>query len=88
MGGLYAVYAGINAAYRRTLNGVRSTGKKTPICLCMGCKMRPYLRGGTAKPCRCPRSTTILWAAIGRICSHKKKQKEPRNATPSLFRTS
>ena len=31
----YAAYAGINAAYRRTLNGVRSTGKKTPIlCVC------------------------------------------------------
>ena len=21
----------------------------------MGCRMRPYFRGGTAKPCRCPR---------------------------------
>ena len=29
----YAAYAGINAAYRRTLNGVRSTGKKnTHFC--------------------------------------------------------
>ena len=27
----YAAYARINAAYRRTRNGVRSTGKKTPI---------------------------------------------------------
>ena len=27
----YAAYARINAAYRRTQKGVRSTGKKTPI---------------------------------------------------------
>ena len=27
----YAAYARIHAAYRRTLNGVCSTGKKTPI---------------------------------------------------------
>ena len=27
----YAAYARINAAYRRTRNGVRSIGKKTPI---------------------------------------------------------
>ena len=35
----YAAYASIHAAYRRTLNGVRSTGKKTPIlCVCTaGC---------------------------------------------------
>ncbi len=31
----YAAYACINAVYIRTLNGVHSTGKKTPIlCVC------------------------------------------------------
>ena len=35
MGGLYAAYAGINAAYRRTLNGVRSTGKKKHPFACV-----------------------------------------------------
>ena len=31
----YAAYAYINAVYIRTLNGVHSTGKKTPIlCVC------------------------------------------------------
>ena len=38
-GRLYAAYACMDAAYRRTLNVVRSTGKKTPVvCICTaGC---------------------------------------------------
>ena len=63
MGGLYAAYAGINAAYRRTLNGVRSTGKKNTHLLVYRLQNATVPSEGThpAGEGAC-RSTTILWA--------------------------
>ena len=41
----YAAYARINAAYRRALNGVRSTGKKAPT-LCIWAALSDRTFGG------------------------------------------